>query len=136
LPSASFLFYGNANGGLYIVKANGTGVRRLRPEGEMARWSPDGRRLAYLTPADNVDAWHVNVLTLRTNRVRRYGARLNGSALVWSPDGKSLLVSAWLPDPLGSSGENLARLRLRNGHLTLLQPDGQAGKSVAVDWRR
>ena len=128
-------FYGNANGGLYLVKANGTGVRRLRVEGEIPRWSPDGLRLAYLVSGAG-DYWQVNVLTLRTNRVRSYRVRLNGSALVWSPDAKSLLVSAWLPDPLGYSGEHVARLRLRDGHLTLLQPGRQAGNPIAVDWRR
>jgi Tol biopolymer transport system component len=70
----------------------------------MPRWSPDGRQIAYLTAiSDNPDVWVANILTLRTKALRRYRARLNGFAPpVWSPDGKSLLVSAWFTDQLGS----------------------------------
>jgi Tol biopolymer transport system component len=127
--------YGQSEQGLYVVRPDGTGLRRLRVEGSMPRWSPDGRRIAYLTAtSDNADTCVVNVLTLRTKAVRRYRARLNGFAPpVWSPDGKSLLVSAWFTDPLGSSLGHVARLRLSDGHVSVLPRDLDA---VPVDWRR
>ena len=127
-------YYGQSERGLYVVRPVGTGLRRLRVAGSMPRWSPDGRRIAYLTvTSDNADTWVVNVLTLRTKAVRTYRARLNGSAPVWSPDGKSLLVSAWFTDPLGSSLGHVARLRLSDGHVTVLPRNLDV---VPVDWRR
>jgi Tol biopolymer transport system component len=127
--------YDQSEQGLYVVRPDGTGLRRLRAEGSMPRWSPDGRRIAYLVASSaNADTWVVKVLTLRTKAVRTYRARLNGdSAPVWSPDGKSLLVSAWLTDPLGSSYGRVARLRLSDGHVTVFPRNLDA---VPVDWRR
>jgi Tol biopolymer transport system component len=101
----------------------------------MPRWSPDGRRIAYLTAtSDGAGTWVANVLTLRPKTLRRYRARLNGDAApVWSPDGTSLLVGAWSSDPLGSSLNHVARLRLSDGHLIALQRNLDA---VPVDWHR
>jgi Tol biopolymer transport system component len=127
--------YGQSERGLYVVRPDGTGLRRLRVDGSLPRWSPDGRKIAYLTAKPEIqDVWVANVLTLGTKAVRRYRARLNGDAApVWSPDGKSLLVSAWFTDPLGSPFGKVARLRLSDGHLTVLPRNLDA---VPVDWRR
>jgi Tol biopolymer transport system component len=61
-------------------------------------WSPDGKRLAYLTRrgSENYgqDSRFITVLSVDTGEEREVNPRLaHMERLVWSPDGKSLLVS-------------------------------------------
>jgi Tol biopolymer transport system component len=125
--------YGETDGDLFVVRPDGTGLRRLGHPGVMPRWSPDGKRLAYLIPRLDDDQFVVRVLTLRTNRVRRYAVRLNLAAPVWSPDGNSLLVNACRPDSPDCELDDVSKLRLRDGQITALRNLPLGGP---VDWRR
>jgi Tol biopolymer transport system component len=65
-------------------------------------WSPDGKRLAYITPAGGVSpsAWTVAVRSLETGEVRTLPQDadiLHRFHPQWSPDGASLLAHGWDP---------------------------------------
>jgi Tol biopolymer transport system component len=64
-------------------------------------WSPDGRRLAFVTPSRGVlpDNWAVTVRTLATGDERRFTLPAEGVLHqlrpLWSPDGQRLIAKGW-----------------------------------------
>ncbi len=78
---------------LYVVRADGTGLRALGPEGASPAWSPDGRALAFWQRNDQgvvlavfrFAGEHVATIT------RTFAAF--SRAPRWSPDGTRLLVT-------------------------------------------
>ena len=70
-------------GGLYVVRPDGTGRRRVGV-GEDPAWSPDGRRLAF----SDGDIWLADVGSWKTRRlIRPPGVSI---LPVWSPDGTEI----------------------------------------------
>ena len=83
-------------GGLYVINADGSGLRRLAPgEVDVGGWSPDGTRIAY----GDRNLFVRNLRTGRTQRIARIGARLAGFS--WSPDGRRAVYA-----DADHSGEN------------------------------
>ena len=88
-PDGRFVAFASSRlgGGIYVVRQDGSGLRRLIP-GAVSDvvWSPDGRRLAYLgrgglyVASANGDG-----------RSRILGRRYSSPA--WSPDGRSIAVA-------------------------------------------
>lgn len=90
---------GNPPSGIYIMKANGTGVHRLTPPSANTEhdpaWSPDGTWLAFASIDANWQTTHVaNIETVRTSgtdvRQLTTGGYWAGSPVV-SPDGKKII---------------------------------------------
>ncbi|HET7217957.1 MAG TPA: hypothetical protein VFJ02_07905 [Vicinamibacterales bacterium] len=81
--------------GVYIARADGTGVRRVSGEGYAAvpRWSPDGARLTFLrAEPERTRVWNLWMLDLRSGETTRltnhtYGQVWAGS---WFPDGQKI----------------------------------------------
>ena len=92
-PDGRFVAFASSRlgGGIYVVRQDGSGLRRLIP-GAVSDvvWSPDGRMLAYLgrgglyVASANGDG-----------RSRILGRRYSSPA--WSPDGRSIAVAGVTP---------------------------------------
>jgi Tol biopolymer transport system component len=84
-------------------------------------WSPDGTRLAYVTPAGGVSAgaWTVAIRSIESGEVRNLPQDvdiLHRLHPKWSPDGRSLLANGW--DPMAPPGELVYRIDVETGART------------------
>lgn len=86
---------------LFVVKADGTGLRQITPSGVggiSAQWSPNGDLIAFTSCCANVQAWvvHPDGTGLREVTNAR-GEHRDSWAIslgpVWSPDSKKLLTN-------------------------------------------
>lgn len=84
--------------GVYVARADGTGVRRVSGEGFAAvpSWSPDGGTLAFVrAEPDRPRVWNLWTVDLASGEMKRltshrYGQPWGGS---WFPDGRRLAYS-------------------------------------------
>jgi dipeptidyl aminopeptidase/acylaminoacyl peptidase len=120
---------------LYVIGANGHGRRLLARRFIIwdPTWSPDGRRIAYVSDCDAVSGGPAHVVGIDGKQRRTF--KVSGCALdlAWEPDGSALLVS----DPGG-----LRRIELASGRRQTIvrwpsntgPPDGFLGVSPDGRW--
>ena len=121
--------------GVYVARADGSGVRRVSGNGYAAvpTWSPDGRRLAFLRAENNrPTVWNLWLLDLATGEMARltnyrYGQVWAGA---WFPDGRRIAYSH--EDRLIlldlDSGRSTSYISPRRGRLVrtpAVSPDGR-----------
>jgi Tol biopolymer transport system component len=111
-------------------------------------WSPDGSRLAYVSPAGGVsaNAWTVTVRSVETGEVRTLPQDVDILHRLyprWSSDGRSLLANGW--DPLAPPGELVYSIDVETGARTtitstrslwerMIEWVGWAGEGAAVTY--
>jgi Tol biopolymer transport system component len=78
------------NDQIWMAAFDGSPTRRLRA-GSSVRWSPDGRRLAYVTSSGALGL--LDAQTQQPLSVRRFSRDI--LSLDWSPDGRRLLLVMW-----------------------------------------
>jgi dipeptidyl aminopeptidase/acylaminoacyl peptidase len=96
---------------IYLISVDGGDTRQLTNEKASAnspRWSPDGRRLAYISARDGESqVWTIDV---ESGESRRVTSLATGAANpVWSPDGKWIAFTSEVYPDCGS--DNCNRLR-------------------------
>ena len=84
--------------GVYVANADGSGVRRISGDGYAAvpRWSPDGRRLAFIkADPGRLRVWNVWVAEVASGELRQVSRHRVGQAwgASWFPDGERLAYS-------------------------------------------
>jgi Tol biopolymer transport system component len=93
--AGAILFTSDREGssGLYLVNADGSGLRRLVREGDDASWSPDGDRIAFLGNSGDTEGFGFNAV-LKVVQANGLGLRQvspsNADSYSWSPDGSRL----------------------------------------------
>jgi len=73
--------------GVYVVNADGSGLRRLAPGGQPV-WSPDGRRIAYVT-------WNgeagLRIEVMNADGSDKHVLARKAEKPSWSPDGSRIV---------------------------------------------
>ncbi|HXD49958.1 MAG TPA: BamA/TamA family outer membrane protein [Gemmatimonadaceae bacterium] len=149
-PDGRRLVFSGSKGGisdLYMVNADGTGLRRLTndPFGDFQpQWSPDGATIAFASDRDgasmaklDLKPWHIALLDLATGAITALpgqdGLNLNPQ---WAPDGRSI---AYVSDRSGTPNVFLYDLTSRQ-HYQLTNVAGEVGAlteySPAISWAR
>jgi Tol biopolymer transport system component/predicted Ser/Thr protein kinase len=104
-PDGEWLAFhdGGKQGGVFVVKTDGTGLRQLTNDvfkDRHPRWSPDGQRIAFQSNrGGKYDIWLINPDGAGLDRLT-YAPALDNIYPVWSPDGKRLAYSAPGATPL------------------------------------
>lgn len=95
--------------GSVVTQAPREGTYHFAAEGSMAKYSPDGRRIAY-TSASGYIGYGIFIKTLGSSTETQLGSQpVNG--LAWAPDGESLVVA---------SGNQLLRVSVSTGNVTTI----------------
>jgi hemolysin type calcium-binding protein/WD40 repeat protein/uncharacterized protein DUF11 len=115
--------------GLYVVAADGSGLRRLTTDSGVTgspSWSPDGSRIAYLVHTGGAaDIWIADVAAGRKEQVTLDGGGKGPSA--WSPDGSAILYTQQASDGLWVAKVDVddhGVHRLAQGSQPVWSPDG------------
>jgi dipeptidyl aminopeptidase/acylaminoacyl peptidase len=88
------------NSNLWIVDVEGKRLRELTPgnwRDSSPIWSPDGKKIAFISDRDGTSQIHVMWLDTREVAQLTHVENTPGS-LSWSPDGKSLAFTMFIPD--------------------------------------
>jgi len=75
---------------LYIVGADGRGLRKRVPGGLEPSWSPDGRRILYVVTTGHDDYWQIVEADSTGRRIDLPSATRDAA---WSPDGRQLALA-------------------------------------------
>ncbi len=130
-PDGQYLAFVNYDEGIYLVKADGTNLTRLEPEGFDPAWSPDGTSLAFAS-------WDRDIYVM-DSAGRQPRQLTSGEAFeqrpAWSPDGQSIAFVSDSYDHdvnyeiyvMNSDGSNQRRLtnNTANDWGPVFSPDGR-----------
>jgi Tol biopolymer transport system component len=93
----------SAEGGIFVVGADGSGRRRLVDDGAVPLWSPDGTRIAFLR---RDDLWVMDADGTGQRNLTDSPAETEAEAN-WSPDGRSILFERRDNDAAGRAWSNI-----------------------------
>ncbi|MBM4186748.1 MAG: S9 family peptidase [Gemmatimonadetes bacterium] len=96
-PDGQRIYFGSSLGGIWSVPAGGGTATRVAREVAtgLVRLSPSGGQFAYLSDkSGNPEIWLWTVADASERRLTDLGARIN--AFSWSPDGRTIALSALL----------------------------------------
>ena len=133
---------------IWTTDPNGTQPRRLRlPAGwgvDLARWKPDGKKLAFAMRRDGELPSGIRIMDLGTGRLRRVGGLSeDAGSQAWSPDGRWLAVlqSYEYPcedpryEPCVDRGPEIVLVRIADNQRLRIFGTEEAEIVSSLDWR-
>ncbi len=128
----AFVSYRDGNGEIYVMRADGSGARRLtrhRGEDLSPAWSPDGSRFAFTS--NRGGAHRIHTMRADGTGVRRLARLAQSFSPAWSPDGRTIVFSSSGRTPENpelystrADGTGLTRLTRTRGDAHTLGDDG------------
>jgi Tol biopolymer transport system component len=126
-PDESAVVWTSNESELWVMRVDGSAkhrVARCPVNCQYASWSPDGKRIAYVSWDGHVG--DVVVIDASGRNARRYPTSHTSYQATWSPDGKRLVVDEHGPSP----GSGLWILSLDTGHDRRIRN----GQTYHLDW--
>jgi hypothetical protein len=111
---------------VYVVRSDGTGLKRLAANARGPAWSPDGSKIAYTSLSARGGVWVMNADGSGKRRVTP--APGGADWVAWSPDGKRILFSSTAFGGAAALGGA--------DTLVVVDSDGSGLKSVFADISR
>jgi Tol biopolymer transport system component len=131
---------GNAAGvALFTTNADGSDLKHLtrtsKSEDSQARWSPDGKKIAFVHFDNTMHEQTIEVMNADGKDVRRLTPLyLNAGDPYWSPDGKLILYSSYA-ESVPYQSANLFTMHPDGTHRTALTHyTGGTLQALAEDW--
>ncbi len=89
--------YRDAGSTIYVMNANGTGLRSLGRGFEPA-WAPDGKKIVFADKTSG-DTWHIAVMSAAgANRSQLTAGPASDNNPQWSPNGKLIVIQSTIAD--------------------------------------
>ena len=126
--------YSDGEARLYTMEADGSDVRGIAPEVEVALdaplWSPDGRWIAFVAFREQEYLRDIFVVRPDGSDLTRISEALGGPS--WSPDGEHIAFTKRLED--GSTGLHIAAADGSNVRLLTVMEDSEFHWDDSISW--
>jgi len=132
-------FYAEAGSGIYIMNADGTNITKIVEKGKYPAWSPDGKKIIFISCREN-EYGKIYIINTNDGNITKLTIDSNitkitiGESFTWRPDGKKIAFVCWIGETqqicvMNVDGTNLTIVTNFQGVMNIKElnysPDGK-----------